>query len=99
MGITYAVGPGVDFAVRLQPGAAFSRPRWSNRVQRWLFPRGCRIETACTDDFVSAGRISGAKSIPILKIGSFHMVEGKRLQVNSSATRYQRELAYLMSII
>lgn len=54
-----------------------------------------------TDDFVSAGRISGAKSIPIsqLKIGSFHMVEGKRLQVNSSATRYQRELAYLMSII
>jgi len=32
-----------------------------------------------TDDFVSAGRISGAKSIPIsrLKIISFHMVEGK----------------------
>lgn len=54
-----------------------------------------------TDDFVSSGRISGAKSIPIsqLKIGSFHMVEGKRLQVDSSATRYQRELAYLMSII
>jgi hypothetical protein len=49
-----------------------------------------------TDDFVSAGRISGAKSVPIsrLKIGSFHMVEGKRLQVNASATRYQRELAY-----
>lgn len=54
-----------------------------------------------TDDFVSAGRISGAKSIPIsrLKISSFHMVEGKRLQVNSSATRYQRELAYLLSIL
>lgn len=54
-----------------------------------------------TDDFVSSGRISGAKSIPIsrLKIGSFHMVEGKRLQVNSSAERYQRELAYLVSII
>ena len=54
-----------------------------------------------TDDFVSSGRISGAKSIPIskLKIGSFHMVEGKRLQVNSSAERYQRELAYLMSVI
>jgi chromosome partitioning protein len=54
-----------------------------------------------TDDFVSAGRISGAKSIPIsrLKIGSFHMVEGKRLQVNASATRYQRELAYLLSIL
>jgi len=54
-----------------------------------------------TDDFVSAGRISGAKSIPIskLKIGSFHMVEGRRLQVNSSATRYQQELAYLVSIL
>jgi len=54
-----------------------------------------------TDDFVSSGRISGAKSIPIskLKIGSFHSVEGKRLQVNSSAERYQRELAYLVSIL
>jgi hypothetical protein len=54
-----------------------------------------------TDDFVSSGRISGAKSIPIskLKIGSFHMVDGRRLQVNSSASRYQRELAYLVSII
>lgn len=54
-----------------------------------------------TDDFVSSGRISGAKSIPIskLKIGSFHMVEGKRLQVNASAERYQRELAYLVSVI
>jgi hypothetical protein len=54
-----------------------------------------------TDDFVSAGRISGAKSIPIseLKVGSFHTVEGKRLQVNSSATRYQKELAYLASVI
>lgn len=54
-----------------------------------------------TDDFVSAGRISGAKSIPIsrLKIGSFHSVEGKRLQVNSSAQRYQREISYLVSVI
>lgn len=54
-----------------------------------------------TDDFVSAGRISGAKSIPIsrLKIGSFHTVEGKRLQVNASVSRYQRELAYLVSVI
>jgi len=45
--------------------------------------------------------LAGAKSIPIsrLKIGSFHMVEGKRLQVNSSAERYQRELAYLLSIL
>lgn len=54
-----------------------------------------------TDDFMSAGRISGAKSIPIseLKVGSFHSVDGKRLQVNSSAQRYQRELAYLVSVL
>ncbi len=54
-----------------------------------------------TDDFVSAGRISGAKGIPIsrLRINSFHLVEGKRLEVNRSATRYQRELAYLLSLI
>ena len=54
-----------------------------------------------TDDFVSSGRISGAKSIPIsqLKVGSFHTVEGKRLQVNGSVTRYQKELAYLASVI
>ena len=54
-----------------------------------------------TDDFVSSGRISGAKSIPIsrLKIGSFHTVENKRLQVNASVERYQRELAYLLSVI
>lgn len=54
-----------------------------------------------TDDFVSSGRISGAKSIPIsrLQIGGFHTVEGKRLQVNSSVTRYQHELAYLVSIL
>lgn len=46
-------------------------------------------------------RISGAKSIPIskLKIGSFHTVENKRLQVNASVERYQRELAYLVSVI
>lgn len=54
-----------------------------------------------TDDFVSSGRISGAKSIPIskLKVGSFHMVDNRRLQVNASAERYQRELAYLVSVI
>lgn len=54
-----------------------------------------------TDDFVSSGQISGAKSIPIskLKIGQFHSVDGKRLQVNESVTRYQREIAYLASAI
>jgi chromosome partitioning protein len=54
-----------------------------------------------TDDFVSSGRISDAKSVPIskLRIGTFYTVEGKRLQVNASATRYQRELAYLVSVL
>jgi hypothetical protein len=54
-----------------------------------------------TDDFHSAGRISGAKRIPIaeLKVRSFHKVENRRLQVNASATRYQRQLGYLASMI
>ena len=54
-----------------------------------------------TDDFMSSGRISGAKSTPIseLKVGSFHTVQGKRLQVNSSARRYQNEIRYLASIL
>jgi chromosome partitioning protein len=54
-----------------------------------------------TDDFHSAGRISGAKHIPIseLKLRSFHRVEGRRLQVNTSAERYQRQLKYLASMI
>ena len=54
-----------------------------------------------TDDFVSSGRISGAMSIPISKLveGRFYRVEGKRLEVNASVTRYQRELAYLVSIL
>jgi chromosome partitioning protein len=56
---------------------------------------------AVTDDFVSSGRISGAKSVPIakLKTGTFHTVEGKRLQVNASVERYQHELDYLASIL
>jgi cellulose biosynthesis protein BcsQ len=54
-----------------------------------------------TDDFVSTGRVSGAKSIPIarLQVGKFHTVEGQRLQVNQSAERYQKELKYLASVI
>jgi chromosome partitioning protein len=54
-----------------------------------------------TDDFHSAGRISGAKRIPIseLKIRSFHRVESRRLQVNQSAVRYQKQLKYLASMI
>jgi len=54
-----------------------------------------------TDDFHSAGRISGAERIPIseLRIGRFHTVEGRRLQVNQSAERYQKQLRYLASMI
>lgn len=54
-----------------------------------------------TDDFHSAGRISGAKRIPIseLRIRSFHTVENRRLQVNTSADRYKKQLKYLASMI
>jgi len=54
-----------------------------------------------TDDFHSAGRISGAKRIPIseLRVGSFHKVENRRLQVNTSAERYKKQLKYLASLI
>lgn len=54
-----------------------------------------------TDDFHSAGRISGAERKPIteLQVGRFHTVEGRRLQVNSSAERYKKQLKYLASMI
>lgn len=54
-----------------------------------------------TDDFHSAGRISGAKRIPIaeLVVKSFHTVESRRLQVNRSVDRYKRQLKYLASMI
>lgn len=54
-----------------------------------------------TDDFMSAGRISGAESIPIprLKVGQFHRLGGKRVQVNQSQTKYKRELEYLAAVI
>jgi chromosome partitioning protein len=54
-----------------------------------------------TDDFMSAGRISGALSIPIpqSKVGQFHRVSGNRLQVNESQIRHKTELEYLISIL
>lgn len=54
-----------------------------------------------TDDFHSAGRISGAERIPIteLQVGKFHRVEGRRLQVNRSAERYKKQIKYLASMI
>jgi len=54
-----------------------------------------------TDDFHWAGRVSGAKRIPIseLKVDSFHRLESRRLQVNASTIRCQQQLKYLASMI
>lgn len=54
-----------------------------------------------TDDFMSAGRISGAEGIPIprLKVGQFHTVNGSRLQVNESQAKYKKELEYLAAVL
>lgn len=54
-----------------------------------------------TEDFHSAGRISGSQRLPIteLSVGKFHTVEGRRLQVNSSADRYKKQIKYLASLI
>ena len=54
-----------------------------------------------TEDFHSAGRISGAERVPIteLVVNKFHTVEGRRLQVNSSASRYKKQIKYLASMI
>lgn len=57
---------------------------------------------AITDDFMSSGRISGSQGIPISKLqkGKFYSVGiNKRLQVNRSVERYQKELAYLVSVL
>ena len=53
------------------------------------------------DDFHSSGRISGAIRTPLarLEVGRFVTVEGKRLQVNESLTRYQRELKFLANML
>lgn len=49
------------------------------------------------DDFHSAGRISGSKRIPLAKlsVGQSFSIEGQRLEVNESLTRYQNELKAL----
>jgi chromosome partitioning protein len=53
------------------------------------------------DDFHSAGRISGTNRIPLAKlnVGQFFTIEGHRLQVNTSLTRYQSEMKALASTI
>jgi cellulose biosynthesis protein BcsQ len=53
------------------------------------------------DDFHSAGRISGSKRIPLAKlsVGESHNIQGQRLEVNESLTRYQHELKSLACTI
>lgn len=56
---------------------------------------------ALLSDFQSAGKISGAmrKPIALLEAGRFFTIEGRRLEVNQSVQRYQKELKYAKSII
>ena len=53
------------------------------------------------DDFHSAGRISGNTRTPLatLDVGRFVTIEGRRLQVNESLTRYQSELRFLANLL
>lgn len=53
------------------------------------------------DDFHSAGRISGTKRIPLAKlsVGASHTIEGQKLEVNQSLTRYQNELKALAACV
>jgi cellulose biosynthesis protein BcsQ len=56
---------------------------------------------ALLSDFHSSGRISGSKSIPIVKLteGRQYRIEGRNLEVNRSVNRYRNELAYAFSLI
>ena len=108
-------GPKVAAIVMTMAGAKSQKEATPDAASRMFIERALRIARehpdlfesdptdsfVITDDFMSAGRISGAKSIPIseLKVGGFHTVSERRLQVNQSAERYQRELAYLTSIL
>lgn len=107
--------PKVAAVVMTMAGAKSQKTATPDAASRMFIERALRIARkhphlfevdptdafVITDDFMSAGRISGAKSIPIseLKVGGFHTVSERRLQVNQSAERYQRELAYLTSIL
>lgn len=53
------------------------------------------------DDFHAAGRISGAKRLPLSKLtkGQFVAIDGRRLQVNESLDRYQKEIKALASVL
>jgi len=49
------------------------------------------------DDFLNTGRISGSQRIPIscLTAGQKYTVSGRRLEVNPSVERYQKEIKHL----
>lgn len=53
------------------------------------------------DDFHSAGRISGSKRVPLAQLnrGQSYTIEGQRLEVNESLTRYQNEMKSLAATI
>jgi chromosome partitioning protein len=53
------------------------------------------------DDFHAAGRISGSRRIPMerLNVGESFVIEGQRLEVNPSITRYRHELSALASCL
>jgi chromosome partitioning protein len=53
------------------------------------------------DDFHSAGRISGSRRIPLanMEIGETYTVEGQKLEVNLSLTRYKQELKSMAASI
>lgn len=109
-------GPKIAAIVMTMAGAKSQKEATPDAASRMYIERALRVAEkhrelfdmdepsdafVITDDFMSAGRISGAKSTPIseLKVGSFHTVEGRRLQVNRSALRYQNEIRYLASIL
>jgi chromosome partitioning protein len=108
--------PKIGAVVMTMAGAKSQKEATPNAASRMFIERSLQIANehshlfhaaepadafVITDDFMSAGRISGAESVPIseLKVGKFHTVSGRRLQVNQSAERYQRELKYLASIL
>jgi len=108
-------GPKIAAIVMTMVGAKNQRKNTPDRASTMYIERALELAEAhadlfavdpsdafvITDDFHSAGRISGAKRKPIsmLEVGSFHTVENRRLQVNRSVTRYQKELQYLASVI
>lgn len=110
-----ASGPKIAAIVMTMVGAKSQVKSLPDRASRMFIERALSLASeypqlfdvdpadafVISDDFMSTGRISGAKSIPISKLETkqFHTIDAKRLQVNASVTRYQRELHYLASII